>query len=679
MINNDNLLIWKWQQKKLLAAAKSKGSGTDWSTYWTTLISATVENAAPTHVVLTFPAAQTSLGATDFTIAGFTISSASWTGPVLTIVLSSPVLLFHGDLTITFITTGQTATITNNVAAPANAKAWYDQSDAATITKDGSDFVSIWWDKLIGTSTLGAEQNSGVIVLFAVYKITATEENFFYDGCVVGATFVCAAVKTCDANNKVQRYTGNHLTQHTTDRYPTKLISGVLFPGAFQKLKTAPFVFAQPEYIYLVFRQVIWGEGERIFDGVSDNAGMVTQGTTTSKFRAYAGAYSTENPDMEINTWAIMRVAFSGAASKLQIDAHDPITGNFGAAAMGAFTLGGQAVANSYNSNIEVKEAILCDSDTGESDIYNYLKNKYKYNVILENFVNYAATPILSPEVDETSSTFCSVLKVDDTYHMYYHSGYGNIGHATSADGKTWVKDAANNPVLDVSVGEWDSDAVGVPMVWKEGSIWYMLYRGQPALTGGDATGLATSADGITWTKSASNPVLQGEADKWDTGAETWGVIKRGSIYYLYYESRSPVERKIGVATSTDLITWTKDVNNPIFDGGRFCPFAFKYDDYYYLIVPHYTIGVDFAVFELYRDISPTFYPADRVYLGIIKKYSASGGWDDHDLDTPCILTDDIYRDTFVASNGELWMYYAGEPGDDTWKVGLTISKVFDL
>lgn len=86
----------------------------NWSSYWATLISATVEDATPTHVALTFPFAQPSLGATDFTIAGFTINSASWTGPVLTLVLSAAVI--YGDsLTIAFVKTGNTHVITNNV------------------------------------------------------------------------------------------------------------------------------------------------------------------------------------------------------------------------------------------------------------------------------------------------------------------------------------------------------------------------------------------------------------------------------------------------------------------------------------------------------------------------------------------------------------------------------------
>lgn len=110
------------------------GGGIDWSSYWATLISATVENAAPTHVVLTFPTAQTSLGAADFTIAGFTVSSASWTGAVLTLVVNRSVTFLDLTLTVTFVTTGQTATVTNNVAG-GNLLAYYDHIQGVDPTK----------------------------------------------------------------------------------------------------------------------------------------------------------------------------------------------------------------------------------------------------------------------------------------------------------------------------------------------------------------------------------------------------------------------------------------------------------------------------------------------------------------------------------------------------------------
>ena len=47
----------------------------------------------------------------------------------------------------------------------------------------------------------------------------------------------------------------------------------------------------------------------------------------------------------------------------------------------------------------------------------------------------------------------------------------------------------------------------------------------------------------------------------------------------------------------------------------------------------------------------------------------------DHDQDTPAVLTDTIYRDTYTASNNQLWVYYAGEGGDGTWQTGMIIEE----
>ena len=152
------------------------------SSYWATLISATVENAAPTHVVLTFPTAQTSLGATDFTIAGFTIASGSWTGAVLTLVLSEAVMIFDGNLTITFVTTGETATVTNNVDDDGNTAIWLDSQDLTSITKDESNRVAAWNDKLLQVSDLGAEfvingSSEAAKTTTSVYRVTTAQSS----------------------------------------------------------------------------------------------------------------------------------------------------------------------------------------------------------------------------------------------------------------------------------------------------------------------------------------------------------------------------------------------------------------------------------------------------------------------------------------------------------------------
>ena len=294
-------------------------------------------------------------------------------------------------------------------------------------------------------------------------------------------------------------------------------------------------------------------------------------------------------------------------------------------------------------------------------------------------WASYASNPIISPEGGEDHITFGSTLYVGTTYHHYYmyHDGADawQIGHATSTDGKIWTKDAANNPVfVKGASGKFDDTHVRTPMVWKEGSTWHMIYTGDDG-GGNIAIGYATSSDGISWTRQNSgNAVLSGTAAQWDANdVENWGIIKVGSTYYLWY-SKISATRQIGLATSTDLINWTKDANNPIFGSGRFCPFPFKYGSNYYLIVPHYSSGSDHSEFELYRDVNPTFYSASRTLLGICKmtNIDTTTGWDSNDEDTPCVLTDDIERDSFTASGGELWVYYSGQLST-VWKTGMLI------
>ena len=287
----------------------------------------------------------------------------------------------------------------------------------------------------------------------------------------------------------------------------------------------------------------------------------------------------------------------------------------------------------------------------------------------IAQWTNYAGNPILTPGSGENSSAFSTVLIVDGTYHMYYSvressTGYYRIAHATSTDGKNWVKDDANNPVLDLVPGsDWESTMVYVPCVWIEDGTWYMVYTGRG---GGvpqgnlEQIGLATSTDGISWTRSPSNPILTGGEDWEGITVENFGVIKVGDTYYMEYESQDNAtsDRSIGIATSTDLVNWTKDARNPIWTGNRYCGSWFKRGSYFYHLVPHGT------TIELWRDTHPTFYPEDRE---LVKTPIVSGA-----LDTPWVLTDDIYKDTFP--NDELWCYYA----TPSWITNLTIDTDVD-
>jgi beta-xylosidase len=73
-------------------------------------------------------------------------------------------------------------------------------------------------------------------------------------------------------------------------------------------------------------------------------------------------------------------------------------------------------------------------------------------------------------------------------------------------DGYVW--ESTGTTVLESSVDGWDAGGVWCPIVWIEDGTWYMLYTSRDADLNNVSTGLATSPDGINWTKSPSNPVI---------------------------------------------------------------------------------------------------------------------------------------------------------------------------
>jgi hypothetical protein len=298
----------------------------------------------------------------------------------------------------------------------------------------------------------------------------------------------------------------------------------------------------------------------------------------------------------------------------------------------------------------------------------------------LNPFIKLQANPIISPAAGEDITAFGSFLKVGSTYHAYYQyniSSVAAIGHATSTDGFTWTKDSGNNPVLSAPGGSvWDGTGVGTPTVWKEGATWYMLYRGYGTFDANSRAGLATSTDGLTWTRAAVNNCTgeTGNGCVIDIGMvgggtesiEPFGLIKVGSTYYLNIDEPGGAARTTGIATSTNLTTWTKDPANPLYTGGRYCAGIVKSGSYYYQLIAHYLGGATtYSDVELYRNSTPVFYSTTRTFMGIaIQPSSASATspsrYDGFGLDTPFVLTDDINRDTFTASNGDLWLYYSG-------------------
>lgn len=266
-----------------------------------------------------------------------------------------------------------------DILADGNTFLRFEPSDSVSILKDGSGNDLAYWDLNVGKEILGAEQSSGEIVINGLYKITATQTNFFYTGCAVGDIFACGTIKICDANNKVQRYSGNILTQPTVSK---RGLNG-FFDGVLKQMQTAAATLNQPETIWLFFRQLTWVNTYYIFDGYTGSTGALIQYDASPELDAFAGKHSTHDPNAFLGTWNILKVTFNGVNSKLQVNDNTEITFDCGTANMGGFTLAG---LGGGNTNIEVAEGIIRHRITDTSDnntiIKNYLKKKHTEHMV---------------------------------------------------------------------------------------------------------------------------------------------------------------------------------------------------------------------------------------------------------------------------------------------------------
>lgn len=134
----------------------------------------------------------------------------------------------------------------------------------------------------------------------------------------------------------------------------------------------------------------------------------------------------------------------------------------------------------------------------------------------------YDCNPVFSPEeaggdIDSVGFHTTNVLS-HPFYQVWYStvsggSGY-NLRYAASGDGTNW-EDHPDNPLFTSDNGAWDQDSMdAIQVVWdEEMSRYVMSYQGITFPTGAFdpgkwGLGVATSPDGVTWTKHPANPVI---------------------------------------------------------------------------------------------------------------------------------------------------------------------------
>lgn len=167
-----------------------------------------------------------------------------------------------------------------------------------------------------------------------------------------------------------------------------------------------------------------------------------------------------------------------------------------------------------------------------------------------------------------------SMIRANNQYYVFYNGWpsteiNSKIGVAIGSTLQNLTK-YAGNPVLAASASGWDSNWVTGPRLYYENGVYYMFYIGGNN-SGYEAPpssiGVATSTDLINWTKYAGNPILSpGSGGAWDsTQIFRPHVFKWGNTYYLFYNGKNTLEQ-IGFATAPNLLgPWTKFAGNPVF------------------------------------------------------------------------------------------------------------------
>jgi predicted GH43/DUF377 family glycosyl hydrolase len=170
-----------------------------------------------------------------------------------------------------------------------------------------------------------------------------------------------------------------------------------------------------------------------------------------------------------------------------------------------------------------------------------------------------------------------AIRKLDDKYWTLYgcyprQGGYelrpGYEGLATSVNGLQWTR-ASDEPALSVyqkDCKEWEKDCIYQPWLVEYEGAYYNFYN---AANGGiENMGLALSNDLIHWVRYPFNPVVGVRPGGYDSNfAADAKVFRDGDHWTMFYFGVGKGGAHIMIAFSYDLLHWTADPE-PLYKAG---------------------------------------------------------------------------------------------------------------
>jgi predicted GH43/DUF377 family glycosyl hydrolase len=259
------------------------------------------------------------------------------------------------------------------------------------------------------------------------------------------------------------------------------------------------------------------------------------------------------------------------------------------------------------------------------------------------------------------------IIIENGVYKMWYknleNNGVGSIGYAESNNGISWTIIGGGQVIAPGPIGTWDAGMVTPGPVIKEDGIYKMYYSGAIEAHQSGQIGLATSTDGINWTKYPQPVITSGSG--WDYSINSNSLIKIDGTYYLYYHGWEPPDNfREGLATSTDGINWTPYEGNPILTpsqswegtGTYYGSVIYENNSFKMVYMNYLTEDMGFGKASSYDGIHWT----KDMHNPCFKGSNTANNWTDRPLTPFMIKVNNIYR---VYYNSTATYYHPQEIG----------------
>lgn len=160
-------------------------------------------------------------------------------------------------------------------------------------------------------------------------------------------------------------------------------------------------------------------------------------------------------------------------------------------------------------------------------------------------------------------------------YHTYPGDGYevgpGRIGLAWSDDENLLAWHRLPDPILTPEAGaEWEQAGLYKECLLRHEDTFYLFYNAKNRDRRWiEQTGLATSSDLRTWTRYTESPVVRVSDGRWDSKfCSDPCVVRLGDCWAMYYFGYDYRHAQEGIAFSDNLYRWEKH-REPIITVGR--------------------------------------------------------------------------------------------------------------